>query len=972
MDYIKFNHYDQGSGLSSQNIRAVVEDPNGYMWIGTQDGLNRFDGISFSIYKKGGPAKRVLSGNDHSVLTVDTLDHCVWAASYVDGLDAVSYNTGNVLYSIRPVSAPLLKNRILKSLLVLGNRVLLGTDKGLLELNKADKRIQAVMLDYPGALNIDLIFRDKQGNVWLFLRDGDYLILGEGLKEVLKSGSLNFCKQKNFRVWDVACSAGNELWIASSAGLLKADFELSGKATIDTFPLPAIQILKGRPVFACKLDEDNALWLAMKDQVIKVTNETQYTHIRENDLRDDYKWIGSVYNIFIDKRNGVWLGSQDGLLYGVNMPSPFIGCHQSTRSDISIKHAYFLFPFAAGRVFCCAENGLYDVQLESGSITTLDEGRSYHYLFRNFDGQLIVSNDDGLFVLKDERLLEISRFYAEFEDVDKIVANSHIAIGDSLIILGSENYRGIFIWNYKRHTVRGLSGPGDGLAESVVNGLYNEGNLVYILGNFSVAVLDLSRRSVAVRNIADPNGEQCFSVFMDMAAVGETFWLGSYGSGVIVVDKQFMVKQVYSERNGLSSDGVYKVIPYRDSLVFVTTNNGLSVIDLRKGAVIRRYYEQDGLHSNSFEETSASLAGDVLYAGGTNGFTVIHPRHIRMTDRIPRLLLNNVHIKRPHGSEDTANVFMTRIVVPSDVLQVTLSFSAMEFEHPKRISYMYKIGKLNEHWISMGNQPFIDFIGMPQGKYELEVKAVDDSNTEGVPVKLTLVLLPKWYQTWWFRSLVALVLIGIVYAMYRYRLAQIRKEQQIRQRIASDLHDDIGSTLNSIKVFTNLALLKPEDNSGYLAQLKDGVQNAIVGVRDLVWVLDDKQDTLENLLTRLEQFFHPLALAQHISLECYLDPSLAERTLGKQEKRNLYLIIKEALNNSMKYAEATRLELRIHRLPHDQFGIIIRDNGTGFDASTVRKGNGLYNLQYRANQIKYQFELKSVLGAGTTIVLSRL
>ena len=262
-------------------------------------------------------------------------------------------------------------------------------------------------------------------------------------------------------------------------------------------------------------------------------------------------------------------------------------------------------------------------------------------------------------------------------------------------------------------------------------------------------------------------------------------------------------------------------------------------------------------------------------------------------------------------------------------------------------------------------------VGLNPATYHLQLKAANEDDIWSAPIELTLIFLPKWYQTWWFKTIIGLVVLGLLYGLYRYRLSQIKKEQQIRQRIASDLHDDIGSTLNSIKVFANLSLMKPESNTAYLVQLKEGVQSAIVGVRDMVWVLDDKQDTFSHLVQRVEQFISPLASAQGIDFEKSLDASLSDSILQKEEKRNLYLIIKEAFNNSVKYSGATSLQLQIKKTLYDKYAIVIRDNGKGFDVSTIKNGNGLNNLRYRAAQIKYSIDISSSPGNGTTITLHK-
>ena len=116
--------------------------------------------------------------------------------------------------------------------------------------------------------------------------------------------------------------------------------------------------------------------------------------------------------------------------------------------------------------------------------------------------------------------------------------------------------------------------------------------------------------------------------------------------------------------------------------------------------------------------------------------------------------------------------------------------------------------------------------------------------------EIQLVFLPKWYQTTWFKILLIVLVAGIVYALYKIRINQLKKEKEIRTHLASDLHDDLGSTLNSVKVYANMAMLEKENNK-YLEKIKESTQEAISGVRDIIWILDDKKDSMDHLVTRI-------------------------------------------------------------------------------------------------------------------------
>jgi signal transduction histidine kinase len=174
--------------------------------------------------------------------------------------------------------------------------------------------------------------------------------------------------------------------------------------------------------------------------------------------------------------------------------------------------------------------------------------------------------------------------------------------------------------------------------------------------------------------------------------------------------------------------------------------------------------------------------------------------------------------------------------------------------------------------------------------------------------------------------------------------------------VAGDLHDELGSTLNSVKIFANLALLE-KDNTTHLEKIKESTQSAISGVKDIIWVLDDKRDTLDHLLGRIDQFARPICEAAGIS---YKQQSGGNENykLGKEEKRNLYMIIKESINNSIKYSDCTLIELLIKNTG-GKLNISISDNGKGFDKDKIASGYGLRNIVHRSKEIEYHAEINS-------------
>jgi len=198
----------------------------------------------------------------------------------------------------------------------------------------------------------------------------------------------------------------------------------------------------------------------------------------------------------------------------------------------------------------------------------------------------------------------------------------------------------------------------------------------------------------------------------------------------------------------------------------------------------------------------------------------------------------------------------------------------------------------------------------------------------------------------------------------------LKQVQEVRNKLASDLHDDLGSTMNSVKIFANLALMEKQSEK-YLLKIKESTQEAITGIRDMIWVLDDKKDQMEDLLARVSTFAAPVCEANGIMYKQQITDDARDYRLGQEERRNLYMILKETVNNVIKYAACTRLEIDVC-LPKGKPVITITDNGKGFTIEKTNQGNGLKNMTRRAREIKYHIDIQSVPGKGTTINLRKL
>jgi hypothetical protein len=432
--------------------------------------------------------------------------------------------------------------------------------------------------------------------------------------------------------------------------------------------------------------------------------------------------------------------------------------------------------------------------------------------------------------------------------------------------------------------------------------------------------------------------------------------------------KPLRVIRVLNTSNGLSNDGVYQLYPISGHRLLVTTNNGLSLLDLHS-LVFRNYFAGDGLHSNGFEEVCGVRAGQLIYAGGLNGFTVIDPSRFGTNTTPPVLYFTGVRTQMKGLLSDTSNLSMAALRIPNNWLQTNVSFAGLNFSRPESVRYKYRILQQDTSWISLGPQAGLNLIGLPPGAYTLEVKAANEDGYWCAPAQLTLHFQPKWHETWWFRVGVLLAVLSLFYAFYRFRIGEVRKQQQIRSGIASDLHDDIGSLLNSVKVFSHLAKKDPAQDE-YFLNIDESLTQASTGLRDMIWVLDNSEDTVYELMERIKKFALPVTAASGIQFNCTVLLPEKDIRISKTEKRNLLLMAKEAINNSIKYSDCTVISVECS---NEKGGMTLRitDDGRGFDTQQPSSGNGLRNMAERARQIHYHCHILSSPGKGTRIGISK-
>jgi len=913
-------------------------------------------------------------------MTEDTLNNKLWTITPYGGINAIDLITGNIIYtySFKKNDENFI-NHWLKCIQPIDTMLWVGTFDGLAVFNIISQKkewVSPLPFQKKGGhnFNIDLIHKDDDQNIWVFVANYGLAVYSGKTRQLLGSMSLNemHLKESNeIKQFNSVNTINNRsLIVGTNEGITEIRFTSEYKLSITKDNSKYSSYFKNGGIYYSKMDDDSSLWISSAIGTFKFPAKEQgYTRLIINTQEKGENYLENVNCLFIDKQKNIWIGTPDGILI-ISNKSVFTFYNRDKQSNLQLSRLYALYANNDSIVYACDQNGLFEINTFQNRFRLINDQKEYYCIEKNKDNNFLISNNNGFQVYTPgSKIHSVDKIYPELTLLKDELINTILQLNDSITLLGSEKVGGFYMWN---RISKKITMP---LQNAQLSGDKYLLNTIYKLDNNSAlilsdnALLSYNNLSSSVKEIEllNPFTNTPLNVLMDICKTKDHYWIAAYGTGIVKLTTDFKIEKIYTETDGLSNSGLYKIFQIKGEKIIATSNNGLMVLNIPDNK-IRTYYQQDGLHSSIFEEGCGEYVNDKIYVGGIGGFTIIRPDELVSNKWTPRLYFGNISIKTSTGLTDTSNLNLKAITIPSNVSQTTIFFSTINFSNPEGTIVKYKLKEQGDDWIDLGKNYSFSLVGLSPGKYHLQAQAFNEDGGPSEIKTLTLIFMPQWYQTWWFKVVLLLAIVAAIYGLYRSRINQLRKEEKIRNQVAGDLHDELGSTLNSVKIFTNLALMEKENRS-HLEKIKEATQSAISGVKDIIWVLDDKRDTLDHLLGRINQFARPICEAAGIS---YKQQSGGNENykLGKEEKRNLYMIIKESINNSIKYADCSVIELLIKN-NGGKLNISISDNGKGFDREKIASGYGLRNIIHRSTEIEYHAEINSSPGNGTLIYLEK-
>lgn len=974
-----FKTYSFQQGLNSYNIFKTYQDGYGFIWVATQDGAYRYNGRQFEEFKKNNPGSGAWSGVAFLDMAATNDSSLLFAGfnSGIEELNLVNLGVKQIQSKLPNLWLKKIYVDTLGTIWVGGQNFFAWKPKGETEFHIVDS-----FPDFSEEIDIRFITPLH----WPYLAVG---VTGYGTvlydirnrQQVSSQACARRGNEKDSCIYFLFFKGdGDDVYAATNIGLAKGKFNQSGWVVNEWFTDP---VFEGRSINTMVRDRQKRFWLATNNGLISfdITKPlaTLYTAEKQKQYRlQDNK----INHLMLDNQNNLWI-STSGPLQRVNLDSGFIRYFSGDLPGSDpMDHVYSLVKKNNNEIFATGTDGLYLTNLKT-AITKRIAGSAalglIHHIEEIDPDYWVVTSEKGMYAYipsagKISQQLLLDR-YPEWRTFSSKYFNDVHNAGETSY-WASEEMEGLLRWDRRNHTIRQFkAGTPDsrGVPENHIRNLAEdkEGNLWLLMDN-SVAVFNTRKDSVEkiIRYNRSHTARSGFEndLFFDMYDDGKILWYGTYGGGLNGMSKNGEQWQYITEKDGLCNNCVYSILPENDSVLWVSTNHGISRVHSRQKSCTN-YFVEDGLQDNSFDEKGKLAVGNKIYFGGLNGFTEIDLDQYRIQVTDFPVYCHKVEYYRGAEKQVINALGWNRVNLPPGTSIVSMHLAALSFTDNHKIEFSYKVDGVQDEYINVDESNIITLNTLSYGHYSVSIRYRREDGSFGEhELAMNFYIQPRWYQSWWFKSVLAVAFCAILYGFYLNRIAQLKKEERMRRKISGDLHDDIGSTLNSIKIFTNLSIAKPGDSS-YLFQIREQTQNAISGVRDLMWVLNDKLDTTGDLVNRFEQFAGSLAEARAIGLEKNISPDISGMTLQKDVKRNLYLIFKEAFNNSIKYAQPKIFGYSLQQGKSGKPLIKLWDDGNGFDTSADTEGYGLKSMQQRAEQIGYAMELSSDPGKGTMIVL---
>lgn len=969
-----FIHISRKDGLASNDVYDIVQDENGFYWVATDNGLQRFDGKRW-ISPASLPTKPVYEimtvGNSQLLLKLgeayylfDRRKFTYSPATYQAGATLHAENflwrssKGDILLIEKGKQISLYnprKNQFSKQELpvaipsgwkpfdifedTIKGHYWVACDSGIAVYEPKSKSIfhrgsnpqNLPLIEEHSHTNVASMYIDKQRNHWIAYGRGrnNVAAFSESKQQYLEeAGNLPAFYKGSFQIQKFYQTREEEMWLFGDAALFnyvpQQQRFVNNKSDVTQSIGPRFSVVR-----RIMQDNEMGIWIA--------TDEGLYQF---------YTVLPQVSNVYFQTKNENYNISDveelnDGKIWFSSRGKGVVGI------DTAYKRLKLSYLF---------DDVPNEKQVAAQHVNVIHE--------RLNTGEVWLGCNDGMIIISDPARNTAKWLQPEiFNGADIICitadASGVIWLGasdGSVVCYDGKNFRKIFD------------------ARSAVNFFMidNRQMLWIATANDGLYYYDIFRN--ALKNHFSKNDQQDYSLssgrVTSVVQLNDTL-IGAATDifNIININTKKIIE--ISHQHGLLSNTITGMEKDKQGYVWIATSNGICRYNPeRKKFTV--FGDRDGfMNMETVGYSGTMLAnGNILFAG-SNAFVTFPPHMYNRQEAPPEVKLTDLKVLNSFVPLDSAT--LSRVAFKPHENSITIYFSSMSYLLRDRLTYYYRLRGLDNKWREADNQLSANYTLLPSGSYIFEVRCENQDGVSSPITSLAFLIDPPFWKTWWFILLVISAIGLLLYFLHRLRVNRIVALAELRNRVARDLHDDVGSTLSTISILSTMAKTTLSQDAAqaekYIAKIADNSQQMMDAMDDIVWSIKPMNDSMQKIVARMREFASGALEPKNIDVEFHVDEEVLDLKLNMESRRDLFLIFKEAVNNISKYSDSNHVTIYI-KYVQKRLMLKIKDNGIGFDINTADNGNGISNMKKRAAMLNGRIKWYSDKDSGTYVLLN--
>ena len=975
-EQLPVRRYTTEDGLPSNTATCVKRDSRGFLWFCTTEGLSRFDGYSFTNYgvEQGLPDRFVTD-------LVEIRDGLYWAGT----------RHGLALFDPRPAPKKLLftpylpgdtepAQRVNSLFRDSGGFVWVATDQGAYRIVDTPTGWRFEHLELPGTISTSVLSFSQDRNGYLWMISGDYLSAmlcwraPAGATGCLPKGPF----EKN-RVVGLFADHDNRIWVGTYKGvMLLAPNPREARN-------PVWRVFHKKDGLLSEVSgeffqsADGRLWVSAggmleiigsgKEVSFKVYG-SEFGAPWEEDVEGNF-WMatarlarhgfvnyGVADGLNTDDVRSMFEGV-DGTLYAVT------GVHSRVINRFDGKRFMPIAPYVPG----------HDSKWDWG---TWGWGQLH---FQDHLGERWIGTGAGLFRYPSVQFEDLATtpplaIYGGEKAAEKLSVFRLFEDSRGDIWISSWAAPSTRRWNRLTGKFQSFGGK-EGWSDAAIPAAYREdhaGNVWMGLWDHDLCRFRRGQFDCLRRANGFPDGT-LFSIWVDHAG---RLWAATTKSGLVRIDQpdaDHLSFRVYTTKEGLSSNDVRAITEDRWGRIYLWTGRGVDRLKPETGEVVH-YTAADGLVRTVSDNNVAFTDRHGSLWFGLNGLSRFEPVAEANSPGNLSAYLQKIRVRGvPLLISELGEEQLSSVVLQPSQNSMQIEFGSLRFGLAGTIRYQYKLESSDDSWSAPTELRTVNYAVLRPGRYRFLVRAVNErGDVSASPAQFSFQILAPVWQRAWFLAIAGSLVVLLVYAFYRYRFIRALELERIRTRIASDLHDDVGSGLTQISILSEV--VRQDKNASslneHLARIGDLSRELVDGMGEIVWSLNPQHDQASDLVQRMRRFASDTLLGRGISFELDAPREALDFPLRSDFRRQMYLIFKEAINNSLKHSGCTAVRAQFTF----EKGIAIlkfADNGCGLakekDGADGTSGHGLGSMRARAKELGGTLEINSRAKEGTEILL---